>query len=108
MHGNVRRVTVIQRESDRGNRQATTVYRKSEKGGGKASTWSRPLERGVRRLEKAQVVFGQEVRRQHDEANRRRSDGWFWEGPAIFAYSGRKALNEVRKGPLFRLILPKM
>jgi Family of unknown function (DUF6312) len=107
MHGLVRSVTVIQREGDKGSRQATTVYRKSDTGRGKVSIWTRPLERGARRLEKAQVIFAQELRRSHDESNRRRRDGWLLEGPANIADSGRKALNEVRKGMPFR-ILPKL
>jgi Family of unknown function (DUF6312) len=103
----VRRVTVIQRDGEHGSRHANTVYRKSGKNRAKVSVWTRPFERGAKRLEKAQVIFGQEMRRRHDESNRRRRDGWLLEGPANVADSGRKALNEVRKGMPFK-ILPKL
>jgi len=52
------------------------------------------------------VIFGQEVLRRHDRANRRRRDGWLIEAPATVFESGRKAYNEARKGIPFR-ILPK-
>jgi hypothetical protein len=67
---------------------------------------TRPIERAARRLVRAQVVFGQEVIRRSDRANRRRKDGWLLEAPAIVLESGRKAYNEARKGVPFR-ILPK-
>jgi hypothetical protein len=103
----VRRVTVIQREGDN-QRQAVTVYREPRKGRGKVSIWTRPFERGARRLVRAQIIFGQEALRRHDESNRRRRDGWLLEGPANVVESGRKALNEVRKGVPFGTLLPKL
>jgi Family of unknown function (DUF6312) len=103
----VRRVTVIQRGGDKGSRQAATVYKKSGKDRGKVSMWTRPFEPTARRLEKAQVIFGEEMRRRHDDSNRRRRDGWLLEGPANIADSGRKALNQLRKGMPFK-ILPKL
>src|SRR5947209_630045 len=104
----VRRVTVIKRTDDKGSRQASAVYKKSGKDRGKVSTWSRPLERAAKRMERAQVIFGQEMRRRHDDSNRRRRDGWLLEGPGNVMDSGRKAFNkQVRKGMPFRL-LPRM
>jgi hypothetical protein len=100
----VTRVTVIQHKGDK--REASTVYKKGEKGRRKVSIWTRPLERAARRLVKAQIIFGQEVLRRHDEANRRRRDGWLREAPSIIAESSRRAYNEARKAVPFR-ILPK-
>jgi len=101
----VSRVTVIQRSGD--DRQATTVFHKpKKKGGPKSSSWARPLERAARRLVQANITFGQELLRRHDEASRRRRDGWLTEGPENIKEASRKAYNEVRKGVPFRL-LPK-
>jgi len=97
------RVTVIQRNGE--NPGAVTVYRAPRKRR-RTSALTRPLERVARRLARAQVIFGQEVLRRHDRANRRRRDGWLIEAPATVFESGRKAYNEARKGIPFR-ILPK-
>jgi hypothetical protein len=99
----ISRVTVIQRKG--GDSEAVTVYRQPRKRR-KVSTLGRPLERVARHLVKSQVVFGQEILRLHDKANRRRRDGWLVEAPSIIIESGRKAYNEARKGVPFRL-LPK-
>jgi Family of unknown function (DUF6312) len=97
------RVTVIQRNSE--NPEVVTVYREPRKRR-RTSVVMRPLERVARRLARAQVIFGQEVLRRHNRANRRRRDGWLVEVPATIFESGRKAYNEARKGVPFR-ILPK-
>ncbi len=98
----VTRVTVIRRD---GSHHASRVYEKD--GRKKSSTWARPLERRARRIEKAQVIFGQELRRRHDESNRRRRDGWLLEGPANMVDAGRKALKEARKAGMPFTLLPK-
>lgn len=100
----IRRITVIQRGGE--HPDSVTVYRQPRKRR-KVSVLARPLERVARRLVRAQVVFGQEMLRRHDRANRRRRDGWLVEAPAIVLESGRKAYNEARKGIPFR-ILPKV
>jgi hypothetical protein len=98
------RITVIEFDGNRP--AATTVYRKPLRRR-RPSELTRPLERITRRLVRAHIIFGQEVLRRHDRANRRRRDGWLLEAPAIVAASGRKAYNEARKGVLFR-VLPKI
>src|SRR5262245_20123207 len=97
------RVTIIHRGTE--HPETVTVYREPRKRR-KMSPLARPIERVARRLVRAQVIFGQEVLRRHDRANRRRRDGWLLEAPAIILESGRKAYNEARKGIPFR-ILPK-
>jgi len=99
----MRRVTVIQRDADV--TEARTVYREPRKRA-KVSVLARPFERMARHLAKAQVVYGEELLRRHDRANRRRRDGWLVEGPSIILRAGRSAYNEARKGVPFR-ILPK-
>jgi hypothetical protein len=99
----ISRITVIQRDGE--HPEAVTVYRQPRKRR-KVSVLTRPIERLSRRLVRAQVIFGQEVLRRHDRANRRRRDGWLLEAPSILIESGRKAYNEARKGVPFR-ILPK-
>jgi len=101
----VSRVTVIQRGGD--TRQTTTVFQKPKrKGGPKSSSWARPLERAARRLVRANIAFGQELLRRHEEASRRRRDGWLTEAPENLKAASRKAYNEMRKGVPFR-VLPK-
>ena len=99
----IRRITLIQRGGD--TRETVTVFRKRQKRR-KVSVLGRPIERAARRLVRAQIVFGHEVLRRHDRANRRRRDGWLVEAPGIVLDAGRKAYNEARKGVPFRL-LPK-
>ena len=99
----VSRITVIQRKGEHSD--AVTVYRQPRKRR-KISVLGRPFEKAARSLIRSQVVFGQEVLRRHDKANRRRRDGWLLEAPSIILKSGRKAYNEARKGVPFR-ILPK-
>jgi Family of unknown function (DUF6312) len=103
----VKRVTVIQRGGDDHKPKAVVVYKDPRRDSAKVSILTRPLERGARRLLKAQVLFGQEALRRHDESNRRRRDGWLLDGPANVFESGRKALNEARKAIPFNL-LPKV
>jgi Family of unknown function (DUF6312) len=100
----IRRVTVIHRHDHA--REASTVYEPKQKRRGRVSAVTRPLERTARRLVKAQVIFGQELLRRHDESNRRRRDGWIFEAPGNAAEAGRDAYNEARKAVPFR-ILPK-
>jgi hypothetical protein len=97
------RITVIRRDGK--DPDPVTVYRRSNKKR-KGSFLLQPVERAARSLIRAQIAFGQEMLRQHDRANTRRRDGWLIEAPAIVMKSGRKALNEGRKGVPFR-ILPK-
>lgn len=97
------RVTVIKRSGE--DPETTTVYRAPGKRR-RTSAVTKPLEQATRRLIRAQVIFGQELLRRNDRANRRRRDGWLVEAPANVIESGRKAYNEVRKGIPFR-ILPK-
>ena len=99
----IERITVIRRDGS--SPDPVTVYRQPGKTR-KGSFLLRPVERAARRLVKAQVIFGQEVLRRHDEANRRRRDGWLMDAPSIVVGSGRKAYNEARKAVPFR-ILPK-
>jgi Family of unknown function (DUF6312) len=99
----IERITVIRRDGK--DPEPVTVYRRSNKKR-KGSFLLRPVERAARSLVRAQIVFGQEVLRRHDQANSRRRDGWLLEAPAIVAKSGRKAYNEGRKGVPFK-ILPK-
>jgi hypothetical protein len=99
----ISRVTVIHRSG--GESDAVTVYREPRKRR-RTSTIIKPLERATRHLIRAQVVFGQEVLRRNDRANRRRRDGWLVDAPATVVESGRKAHNEARKAIPFR-ILPK-
>ena len=100
----IRRITVLKR-SDKAT-EATTVYREPRKRR-KSSALISPIERAARRLVRAQIVFGQEALRRHNQSNRRRRDGWLLDGPANLAESGRKAFNEARKAVPFRL-LPKL
>lgn len=103
-----KRVTVIRRRGDES--ESVTVYKdprsKEPRSRRRVSVLTEPLERVARRLVRAQIVFGQEVLRRHDRANRRRRDGWMIEAPTTLTESGRKAYNEARKGIPFR-ILPK-
>jgi Family of unknown function (DUF6312) len=69
----IRRITVIHRGGE--HPETVTVYREPRKSK-KVSALTRPIERAARRLVRAQVVFGQEVIRRSDRANRRRKDGW--------------------------------
>jgi Family of unknown function (DUF6312) len=103
----VRRVTVI--HGTRDDPKSVAVYRepRRERNRARVSVLTRPLERGVRHLEKAIVIFGQEALRRHEESNRHRRDGWLLDLPANFAESGRKALNEARKAVPF-VNLPKL
>lgn len=100
----INRVTVVQRGADAP--PAITVYKRPRKGRSKVSFLTRPLERAAKRIVKAEIIFGQEFLRRHDESNRRRRDGWLLEAPANVVESGRKAYNEARKAVPFRL-LPK-
>jgi hypothetical protein len=100
----IRRITVLQRSGDA--IEPVTVWREPRKRR-KLSAWTSPLERAARGLIRAQIVFGQEVLRRHNQSNRRRRDGWLLEGPANLIQSGRKAFNEARKSVPFRL-LPKL
>ncbi len=103
--GLVRRITVLKHSGE--NVEAVTVHREARKRP-KVSPWTSPIERAARRLVRAQVVFGQEILRRHNQSNRHRRDGWLLEAPANIIESGRKAYNEeVRKGVPFRL-LPKI
>lgn len=99
----IERITAIRRGSD--DPEPVMIYRRSSKNR-KGSLLLRPVERAARSFIRAQIVFGQEMLRQHDRANARRRDGWMIEAPAIVVRSGRKAFNEGRKGVPFR-ILPK-
>jgi hypothetical protein len=99
----IERITVIRR--DGASPEPVTVYRQPSEQR-KGSLLLRPVERVAHRLIRAQVIFGQEVLRRHDKANRKRRDGWLIEAPSIIAESGRKAYNEARKAVPFR-ILPK-
>ncbi|MGZ9261485.1 MAG: DUF6312 domain-containing protein [Candidatus Binatia bacterium] len=99
----IRRVTVIRRRGE--DSESVTVYREP-RSRRRVSAITEPLEKMARRLVRAQVIFGQEMLRRHDQANRRRRDGWLIEAPATIFQSGRKAYNEARKGIPFR-ILPK-
>ncbi len=99
----IKRITVIQRDGNKS--EARTVYREHNRQR-KVSPLARPFERVARRLARAQIIYGQEVLRRHDRANRRRRDGWLLEGPSIVLEAGRSAYNEARKGVPFRL-LPK-
>jgi hypothetical protein len=99
----IRRVTVIRRDGEVS--EARTVHRESRKRA-KVSVLTLPFARLARHLAKAQVIYGQELLRRHDRANRRRRDGWIVEGPSIILGAGRSAYNEARKGIPFR-ILPK-
>jgi hypothetical protein len=102
----MRRVTLIQRSEH--TPTAITVYRQRRKRRRMISILMMPLERAARRLIRAQIIFGQEVLRRHDRANRRRRDGWLVEAPATVIQSGRRAYNEeVRKAVPSRL-LPKL
>jgi Family of unknown function (DUF6312) len=107
MHKLVRRVTVIQRLGDENPPRAVAVYKEPSRGRAKVSILTRPFERGARHLLKAQIIFGQEALRRHEKSNRRRRDGWLVEGPGNLVESGRRALNEARKGVPFKL-LPKV
>jgi hypothetical protein len=97
------RVTVVQRRGEEP--ESVTVY-KDPVSRRRVSTLTEPLERMARQLIRAQIVFGQEVLRRHERANRRRRDGWLIEAPSTLIESGRKAYNEARKGIPFK-ILPK-
>lgn len=97
------RVTVVQRRGEEP--ESVTVY-KDPGSRRRVSTLTEPLERMARQLIRAQMVFGQEVLRRHERANRRRRDGWLIEAPSTLIESGRKAYNEARKGIPFK-ILPK-
>jgi len=99
----INRVTVIQRSGE--HPEAVAVYREPRKRR-RTSGLTRPLEQATRRLIRAQVVFGQEVLRRNDRANRRRRDGWLVNAPNTVVEAGRKAYNEARRGIPFR-ILPK-
>lgn len=99
----IERITVIRRGVD--DPAPVTIYRRSNRNR-KGSILLRPVERAARSFIRAQIVFGQEMLRQHDRANSRRRDGWLIEAPVIALKSGRKAYNEGRKGVPFR-ILPK-
>jgi hypothetical protein len=98
-----RRVTVVQRRGDEP--ESVTVY-KDPRSRRRVSVLTEPLERMARQLVRAQIIFGREVLRRHDRANRRRRDGWLIEAPTTLIESGRKAYNEARKGIPFK-ILPK-
>jgi len=98
------RITVIRRDGK--DPDPVTVYRRSNKNR-KGSFLLMPAERAARTFIRAQIAFSQEMLRQHDKANSKRRDGWLIEAPAIVLKSGRKALNEGRKGIPFR-ILPKV
>jgi hypothetical protein len=82
------------------------VYEPTHKRSGRTSPLTRPIERAARRLEKAQLIFAQDLLRRHAESNRRRRDGWVLEAPANVIEAGRHAYNEARKAVPFR-ILPK-
>ena len=97
------RVTVVQRRGEEP--ESVTVY-KDLGSRRRVSILTEPLERMACQLIRAQIVFGQEVLRRHERANRRRRDGWLIEAPSTLIESGRKAYNEARKGIPFK-ILPK-
>jgi hypothetical protein len=99
----INRVTIIQRT---GETPEPVIAEKEPRRRRKTSVLTRPFERAARRLIRAHIIFGQEVLRRHNRANRRRSDGWLLEGPAIIIESSRRAYNEARKVAPFR-ILPK-
>jgi hypothetical protein len=99
----VDRITVIQRT---GETPEAVIAEKEPRRRRKTSVLIRPIERAARRLVRAHIIFGQEVLRRHNRANRRRRDGWLMEGPATVIESGRRAYNEARKAVPFR-ILPK-
>jgi hypothetical protein len=99
----ISRITVIHRNGEHSD--AVTVYREPRKRR-RSSTLVKPLERATRHIIRSQVVFGQELLRRNDRANRRRRDGWLVDAPATVVESGRKAYNEARKAVPFR-ILPK-
>jgi len=101
----VKRVTVIQRSGDKP-QVATTYQRPQKKSRGKVPLWSRPFERAIRELAKAQVIFGQELLRRHEETIRRRRRRWMMDEPSNMREAGRAAYNEVRKAVPFK-ILPK-
>jgi hypothetical protein len=98
------RITVIHRGGE--DPDPVTIYRRSNKKR-RGSFLLQPAERAARSFIRAQIVFGQEMLRQHDKANARRRDGWLIEAPMIVAKSGRKAFKEGRKGVPFK-ILPKI
>jgi hypothetical protein len=97
------RVTVIRRHGNEA--ESVTVYKDPENRR-RVSVITEPFERMARQLIRAQIVFGQEVLRRHERANRRRRDGWLVEAPTTLLESGRMAYNEARKGVPFK-ILPK-
>jgi hypothetical protein len=99
----IERITVIQHKGDVS--ETATVYLKPRKRR-KVSMLGGPCERVARRLVRSHIVFGQEMLRRHDKANRRRRDGWLIEAPSTIIESGRKAYNVARKAVPFR-ILPK-
>lgn len=101
----VKRVTLVKRSG--AGTEAVRVYNKAgKKKKRKVSGLVAPLERAARKLVKANVVLGQETVRRSNKANRRRRDGWFFDGPVIIAKSGRSAYNEARKADPLGL-LPK-
>jgi hypothetical protein len=100
----VKRVTLVKR-GDAGT-EAVRVYKSGTKKKRKVSGLVAPLERAVRKLVKSNVVLGQETIRRSNKANRRRRDGWFFDGPVIVAKSSRDAYNQARKADPLGL-LPK-
>ena len=97
------RVTVIRRDGNKS--ESVTVYKDPESRR-RVSVITEPFERMARQLVRAQIVFGQEVLRRHERANRRRRDGWLIEAPTTLIELSRRAYNEARKGVPFK-ILPK-
>jgi hypothetical protein len=100
----VKRVTLVKRSS--AGTEAVRVYKSRKKKKRKVSALVAPLERTARKLVKSNVVLGQETIRRSNKANRRRRDGWFFDGPVIIAKSTRSAYNTARKAVPLGL-LPK-
>lgn len=100
----VKRVTLVKRSS--AGTEAVRVYSSDKKKKRKVSALVAPLEKAARKLVKSNVVLGQEAIRRTNKANRRRRDGWFFDGPVIIAKSSRSAYNQARKAVPFGL-LPK-
>ena len=100
----VKRVTLVQRGS--AGTETTRIYKSSEKKKRKVSAMVAPRGKAARKLSKANVGLGQEMVSRTDKANRRKRDGWLFDGPIIVAKSGRAAYNQARKAVPFGL-LPK-
>jgi hypothetical protein len=91
---NVRRVTVIERDTTGGT--TATVLFQGKKSKRKQTQAFRPLEQIVRRIADAQAEAGSVYVARHNRSNRKNRDGWIRDLNLNLTRSSRKAAKRLR------------